>query len=140
VKQTMHTLSLLMLAAAVVSITTCGGDGGGSPVGPGGGGGGGGAPGAIGATITIANGRVTPSDVTISVGQSVNFVNNDGATRNVSSDPHPVHTDCTQINVVGNLANNQSRATNAFPQARTCGFHNHDDPDNPNFRGRINIQ
>ncbi len=139
-KREIRTLSVLMLAAAVVSIATCGGDGGGSPTGPGGGGGGGGAPGAIGATITIANGRVTPSEVTISVGQSVNFVNNDGASRNVSSDPHPVHTDCPQINVVGNLANNQSRPTNAFPQARSCGFHNHDDPDNPNFRGRINIQ
>ncbi len=132
----------LMFAAVVLTTTTCGGNGGGgSPTSPGGGSGGGtGSPGAIGATITIANGRVTPSEVTIAVGQSVNFVNNDGAVRNVSSDPHPVHTDCPQINVVGNLSNNQSRPTNAFPQSRSCGFHNHDDPDNTNFKGRINIQ
>jgi len=124
-------------AAALVLMAACGGGGSGSPTGPGTGGG---SPGQSGATITIANGRVNPSEVTIAVGQSVTFVNNDGGVRNVTSDPHPVHTDCPQINAVGNLSNGQSRLTNAFPAARSCGFHNHDDPDNPNFKGRINIQ
>jgi plastocyanin len=125
-------------AAALVLMAACGGGGSGSPTGPGNTGGG--SPGQSGATITIANGRVNPAEVTIAVGQSVTFVNNDGAVRNVTSDPHPVHTDCPQINAVGNLSNGQSRLTNAFPAARSCGFHNHDDPDNPNFKGRINIQ
>lgn len=128
----------MIAVGAVAGMMACGGDGGnGGPMGPGPGGG---SPGPSGATITIANGRVTPSEVSISVGQSVTFVNNDGQPRNVSSDPHPVHTDCPQINAVATLSNNQSRATNAFPSARSCGFHNHDDPDNANFRGRINIQ
>jgi plastocyanin len=133
---------VVMSAAIVATMAACGGDGGGgSPTAPGGGGSGGsGSPGPVGATITIQGGRVNPAQVTVSVGQSVNFVNSDGTTRNVSSDPHPIHTDCPQINVVGNLANGQSRATNAFTQARTCGFHNHDDPDNDNFKGRIVIQ
>jgi hypothetical protein len=127
----------VIAVCALVGIAACGGDGGnGGPTGPGGGG----APGPSGATITIANGRVTPSEVTVSVGQSVTFVNNDGQTRNVTSDPHPVHTDCPQINVVGNLSNNQTRLTNAFTAARSCGFHNHDLPDNTNYQGRIIIQ
>ena len=124
--------------AALATLIACGG-GGGNPAGPGNSGGSN-APGPIGATITIANGRVTQSEVTISVGQSVTFVNNDGQTRNVSSDPHPNHTDCPSINAVGNLGNGQSRPTNAITAARTCGFHNHDDPDNANLRGRIVIQ
>lgn len=128
--------------AAVVAMTAfvaCGGGGGGNggPIGPGTGGG---TPGPIGATITIANGRVTPASVTITVGQSVNFVNNDGAVRNVSSDPHPVHTDCPALNAVGTISNGQTRATNAFTSARTCGFHNHDDPDNNNLKGSIDIR
>ena len=127
----------ILAVVALVGAAACGGGGNGSPTGPGNTGG---APGPSGATITIANGRVTPSEVTITVGQSVTFVNNDGAVRNISSDPHPVHTDCPQINAVGNLSNGQTRLTNAFPAARSCGFHNHDDPDNTNFRGRINIQ
>jgi plastocyanin len=126
----------VLAVTALVVVAACGGGGTGSPTGPGGGG----APGVSGATITIANGRVNPSEVTIAVGQSVTFVNNDGSVRNISSDPHPVHTDCPQINVIGNLSNGQSRLTNAFPSARSCGFHNHDDPDNGNFKGRIIIQ
>lgn len=115
-----------------------GGNGGTSVTGPGNTGGG--SPGPSGATITIANGRVSPSQVTISVGQSVTFINNDGRARNVTSDPHPTHTDCPAINAVGTLADGQTRLTNALTVARTCGFHNHDDPDNPNFRGQIVVR
>lgn len=112
----------------------CGGGDGTTMTGPGG------VPGPSGATITIAEGRVTPASVTITVGQSVTFVNNNGRGHNVTSDPHPNHTDCPAINAVGNMANGQSRLTNAFTTARTCGFHNHDDPDNANFRGSIVIR
>ena len=126
----------LLVAGALATVAACGG-GGGSPTGPGDGGG---SPGPSGATITISNGRVNPSEVTITVGQSVTFVNNDSRTRNVTSNPHPVHTDCPQINAVGNVVTGQSRLTNAFPSARSCGFHDHDDPDNVNVQGRINIQ
>lgn len=129
-----------VVCLVALGTVACGG-GGGSPAGPGGGAGaGGGAPGPSGATITIANGRVTPSEVTISVGQSVTFTNNDGRSHDVSSDPHPVHTDCPAINAVGNLANNQTRLTNALTSARTCGFHDHNDPDNASLRGRIVIR
>ena len=123
---------------ALVAIAACGDDNG-SPTAPGGGGGGG-SPGPSGATITIANGRVTPASVTITVGQSVTFVNNNGTVHNVTSDPHPNHTDCPPINAVSNMANGQTKLTNAFTTARTCGFHNHDFPDNANFRGTIIIQ
>jgi plastocyanin len=129
-------------AAVVGALTLCvacgGGDGNGGPAGPGNPGSG--SPGPIGATITIANGRVSPATVTISVGQSVTFVNNDGAVRNVSSDPHPVHSDCPAINAVGNISNGQSRSTNALTTARVCGFHNHDDPDNNHMKGSIDIR
>lgn len=128
-------------AIAMLAILSAGSAcaGGNSPTAPGAVGGSG-VPGTSGAMITIANGRVTPSDVTISVGQTVTFVNNDGRTRNVSSDPHPSHTDCPAINAVANLANGQSRQTNAFTAARTCGFHDHDDPGNTNVQGRIIVR
>jgi plastocyanin len=136
-------LGLLAAQAATVAGLTlfvaCGGGGGGNggPTGPGTGGG---SPGPIGATITIANGQVSPASVTISVGQSVNFVNNDGTVRNVSSDPHPIHTDCPAINAVGNISNGQSRPTNALTTARVCGFHNHDFPDDNRLKGSIDVR
>jgi plastocyanin len=128
----------IVTAAALTALAGCGGGGSGSPTTPGGTGGG--SPGPSGATITISGGRVTPSQVTVAVGQSVTFVNNDGRIHNMASDPHPVHTDCPQINAVGVVSNNQTELTNAFPTARSCGFHDHDDPDNGNLKGRITIQ
>ena len=135
-----HAFTSTVLAALLAA--ACGG---GSPSSPGGGsgggggGGGGGAAGPIGATVTIANGRVTPASVTITLGQSVNFVNQDGRVRNVSSDPHPDHNQCPSLNSVGNLNNGQARATAAFTTARTCTYHDHDDPDNPNVKGTVVI-
>lgn len=124
-------------ATLAALIAACGG----SPSSPGGGGGGGGggAIGPIGATITIANGRMNPSAVTITVGQSVNFINNNGRSHNVSSDPHPDHNQCPSLNAVGNLANGQSRATAAFTVARTCSFHDHDQPDDGSLKGQVII-
>ena len=127
----------VLAVSALTALAACGG-GGGTPTTPGGSGSGN--PGPSGATITIANNQLNPASVTITVGQSVTFVNNNGRGHNVTSDPHPTHTDCPAINAVGNLTNGQTRLTNAFTAARTCGFHNHDDPDNPAYKGTIVIQ
>lgn len=127
----------MMAAAALSALVACGGGGGSTPTGPGGGSG---SPGPSGATITIANGRVTPVTVTITVGQSVTVINSDGRTHNFTSDPHPDHNACPQINAVGTIGNGATKLTNAFTTARVCGFHDHDDPDNANLRGSITIQ
>jgi plastocyanin len=130
--------------AALVALAACGG--GGSPTGPSGGGGG--APvvgatasvGPIGATITIGNGGVSPAQVTISVGQSVTFVNSDTRSHQMQSDPHPAHTDCPSINNVALLSAGQSKNTLGFAGAGTCGYHDHNDPTNGSLKGRIVIQ
>ena len=93
-----------------------------------------------GATVTITATGVSPSSVTIAAGQQVTFVNNSQQTMAVTSDPHPTHTDCPSINNVGTLQPGQSRLTAGFPSARSCGFHDHDQPDNTSRRGTITIQ
>jgi hypothetical protein len=127
--------------AAAIACGGGGGNGGGNPGGPSGGPtvGSTGSVGAIGATITIANGTVSGS-VTISVGQSVRFVNSDSRLRDISSDPHPTHTNCPAIANVGNIAPGQTKDTFGFSGAGSCGFHDHNDPDNAAMRGRITIQ
>jgi hypothetical protein len=58
----------------------------------------------------------------------------------MTSDPHPEHEDCPEINTVGPLSTGQSRETGNLNIVRTCGFHDHDDPDNVSVRGRIIIR
>jgi plastocyanin len=87
-----------------------------------------------------SNGVISPSQVTISVGQSVTFVNNDATSHDMTSNPHPIHTDCPQMNAVGRISQGQTKLTNAFPTARTCGFHDHDRPDTIALQGTIVIQ
>jgi plastocyanin len=131
-----HIGAAAMLAGAVA----CGG-GSNNPNGPGPSTGG---PGPSGATITIsATGTLSPSSVTINSGESVTFVNNDnrpGISHNIASDPHPAHGDCPAINALGVISPGASKLTNALTTSRTCGFHDHNDPDNPSLKGTITIR
>lgn len=126
-----------MLAAGLAVLFACGDDNG--PTGPSGNGGGSG--GGSGATITIgANGAVSPAEVTVSVGQTVTFTNNHTSAHEISSDPHPTHTNCPPINSLGRLAAGQTRTTASFTSAGTCGFHDHLEPGNAGLRGTITIR
>jgi plastocyanin len=91
--------------------------------------------------ITIsASGVVGPKELTVPPGTRVLFVNSHSGRHDMSSDPHPDHLDCPEINQVGVLNPNQSRETGNLVTVRTCGFHDHDDPDNANLRGRIIVR
>jgi plastocyanin len=93
------------------------------------------------ATITIgSDGRVTPSSVTITRGGRVTMINNHNRQHDMSSDPHPEHTQCPEINQIGFLNPGQQRTSGNFNTARTCSFHDHDDENNANLKGSIIIQ
>jgi plastocyanin len=93
------------------------------------------------ATITIgADGRVTPSSVTIAPGGRVLFINNHNTAHDMASDPHPEHTDCPAINDAGFLSPGQQRQTGNLNTARTCRFHDHIDFNNNGLKGTIIIQ
>lgn len=91
-------------------------------------------------TITITSAGVNPKNAQISVGQRVLFVNSDSRSHNMTSDPHPEHTDCPELNQVGFLTAGQSRETGNLVTARTCGFHDHDNPDSTALKGSIVIR
>ncbi|MFM8534753.1 MAG: hypothetical protein ACKOEC_14410 [Acidimicrobiia bacterium] len=93
------------------------------------------------ATITIgADGRVTPSTVTIVRGGRVTMVNNHNRSHDMSSDPHPEHTTCPELNQWGFLQAGQSRTSGNLTTARTCGFHDHTLPNDTGLRGSVIIQ
>jgi plastocyanin len=91
-------------------------------------------------TITITAAGASPRNVEIALGSRVRFVNNDSRPHNMTSDPHPDHTDCPAIDQAGFLQPGQSRETGNLVVARTCGFHDHDNFDNANLKGTITIR
>jgi plastocyanin len=91
-------------------------------------------------TITITASGVSPQNVQISPGTRVLFRNMDSRAHNMSSNPHPEHTDCPEINQVGLLATGQNRETGNLNSVRTCRFHDHDLPDNASLTGAIVIR
>ena len=123
-----------MLAVCVsMVLITCGGGGGGTtptpnpnPTNPN--------------TFTITSAGVSPKELTVAPGTRVLFINNDNRRHDVGSDPHPDHGDCPAINNVGVLNPGQSRETANLNVVRTCGFHDHDLPDNTSLKGRVIIR
>ena len=105
----------------------------------GGGGGGGGTGGTVAATITITAAGVSPKEVTVTPGSRVTFVNNDSRPHDMSSDPHPAHTDCPEI-TVGFIQPSQSGTTQNLNRVRVCGYHDHSQDTNTALQGTIRIQ
>lgn len=123
-------------AALAVGASGCGG----SPTSPSSSGSSGGTSSSSGTSITITSSGVSPKELTVAPGTRVTFVNNDSRAHSMTSDPHPEHSDCPEINQVGFLQPGQSRETGNLVAVRTCGYHDHDLPQNEGLQGRIVIR
>jgi plastocyanin len=121
----------LAVLAGIVIMASCGGGSGGPkpPTGPGG----------STTTITIRSTGADPRTVTVPLGTRIRWVNSDNRPHEMSSDPHPEHDRCPEING-GVLTPGQSRETSNLVVARTCGFHDHLNPDQANLNGTIIVQ
>lgn len=129
----MRLRAVVFLCAACTASTCGGGGGGGNPGGP--------SPNDNPNQMTIsAAGVLSPTELVVSPGTRVLFINNHSQRHNMTSDPHPEHSDCPEINQVGLLSSGQRRETGNLIAVRTCGIHDHDDPDNRNLRARIVVR
>ena len=90
--------------------------------------------------FTIANGAVTPKELTVAPGARVLFINNDTRRHDMTSDDHPDHLDCPALNQIGVLNAGQSRESGNLVVIRTCGFHDHENPDAVALQGRVIIR
>ena len=126
----------LRLAVVVIALiaTSCGSDSGSSGTGttP--------SPAVVGTTITITSSGVSPKNLQVSPGAQVTFINSDSRNHEMTSDPHPEHTDCPAINNVDAIVPGQSKQTGNLNAVRTCGFHDHLNFENAALRGTITIQ
>jgi plastocyanin len=134
-------VAMAALALAAVAAGCKGGSSTPTTPSPGGGGTGGGGGSTTTTTITInSSGVVTPNDITVAIGSRVTVINNHNRQHEINSDPHPDHTECPPINDVGFISAGQTRLTGNLTTARTCRFHDHNEPDNNNLKGIIRIQ
>ena len=119
----------------VLVLAGCGGSGGGpgapNPPAP--------APAATpaGLTVTITAAGVSPRELRVALGSRVTFVNQDNRTHEMMSDPHPLHTNCPEINAVGTIGPGQTKTTGAFPGQKACGFHDNIRDGDTTLRGMI---
>lgn len=118
-------------AAALLVVVSCGGGDDGPPASP--------TPNPNSITISVA-GVVSPKELTVAPGSRVVFMNAHSRRHEMTSDPHPEHQDCPELNQVGLLITGQSRESGNLNTVRRCGFHDHEDPDNANLRGTIIIR
>jgi len=85
--------------------------------------------------ISYDGNSFSPASTTVKSGQTVTFKNTSNTAVQVDSDPHPIHTDDTDLNV-GNIDPGGSK-TITVTKIGSFGFHNHL---NPSQKGHITIQ
>jgi plastocyanin len=128
-----RTLAAVAAATIVMALTNCGGGSSDPPTTPGG------SAGEPAATITIrADGTLSPAEVSISLGQTVRFINQDSRQHHPTSNPHLQHTDCLSANLPV-LSPGQSATSVPFNTSRACGIHDHLNPDSTGLHGVIRV-
>jgi len=80
----------------------------------------------VAATIMFSNSGFSPATTTVKSGGSITIKNSSSSELDFDSDPHPVHTDDTDLNA-GNIAAGESK-TITVTKKGAFGFHNHLDP------------
>lgn len=122
----MHRLSLILANLLLALLTSACGSGPNAP--------------SAAATITIGPNGVSPKEVRIRAWNFVTFVNNDTRTHTIASDPVDLHTQCPPVNRVGVLQAGESRETSTLTVAGACGYHDHGNPSDTAFQGRIIVE
>lgn len=88
-------------------------------------------------TITLTASGPSPRDVSVPGGGCVVFQNNDTVPHWMNSDPHPLHTDCPDLNEPQPIPPGQASPVAHLdfgpPQTiptipKSCGFHDHLNP------------
>lgn len=79
-----------------------------------------------GTVVTLTESGFSPDTVTIDSGESVTFRNQSGSPMVVASNPHPQHTDLSELQ--SDTIGDGSTYTFTFGKAGTFGVHNHLNP------------
>src|SRR5258705_4583306 len=129
--------SLVGGAVAAVALATALSCGGSSSTGPSPGGC---TPSANPNTLVVMNSTICPQAITVTRGTQLTISNQDSQAHEMTSDPHPEHTDCPELNQIGFVNPGQSRSSGNLNTARRCGMHDHSNPNNAALKATVTIQ
>lgn len=87
--------------------------------------------------VTISSSGITPRTFTIDVGTVVTFQNQDSVSHQISSNPHPSHSDLPGFDLV--IGAGVSRSF-TFSRAGNWGYHDHLSPFDSKFQGTVTVQ
>lgn len=85
--------------------------------------------------ITLTKDGFSPSALTVKAGTKVAWINKSGSQAAVNSNPHPIHTSYSPLNL-GSFSDGSSLSL-TFDKPGTYGYHNHL---NPNQSGAVIVQ
>ena len=88
--------------------------------------------------LSLTSSGVSNHALTVAAGAQVKFVNNDSSPHQMTSDPHPTHGDCPELNGP-TLQPGESFTATMTGSRSSCGFHDHLNPENAGFKGTITI-
>lgn len=88
-----------------------------------------------GNSIVFENGEFSPSTLTVKAGDTITLKNNSNEPIQFDSDPHPLHTDNTELNV-GTVNPSETRSFTVDKKG-SWGYHNHLAPDE---KGKIVVE
>jgi plastocyanin len=80
-------------------------------------------------TIAYSSNGFSPKSITVKVGTTVTWINNDTDPLWVASNPHPIHTDLSGFDALKGYAPGTSY-TYTFTKVGKWGYHNHMSPSN----------
>ena len=86
-------------------------------------------------TMAYDGTQFSPASLTVKAGSQVTIKNSSSQALQLQSNPHPAHTDDTDLNV-GLVAAGQSK-TFTVTKTGTFGYHNHLDP---SIQGKITVE
>jgi len=86
--------------------------------------------------VTITSSGFSPQNITITVGESVTWVNEDTENHQIQSAVHPTHQLYPPFNTVGLLKSGEKKSL-SFPESGTYKYHDHL---NPSFTASVTVE
>lgn len=86
--------------------------------------------------VKITSSGFSPKDITIKIGESVTWMNEDSESHQVNSAVHPTHQLYPPLNTVGLLKQGAKKSL-SFPEAGTYKYHDHL---NPSLTGSVTVE